>query len=226
MRDGSTSPSATSSPLRPNDAPGARTALLVATAMLCFVSIGQAQQSERVPLNSERIAASFGSYGIEVLASDDDIRVSNLYSTDDGKRTTRTFAVVRFRAAPDGALASEYEAVLAGGSIGATFAASGWRVDKHNRLYTEIEATKAVAELMRFDPGAALAVHLYELEVERDGMRFPFAAIAEVHHPDYLGLDDLEAIYGPVPALDPQAQESMEALLELTRRRMAVPGGR
>ena len=41
-------------------------------------------------LNSERIAQTFGSYGIDVLQADGALRRSNLYSVSDGLRTCRT----------------------------------------------------------------------------------------------------------------------------------------
>ena len=54
------------------------------------------QEAERTPLNSERIEARYGSYGIEVLESDTRIRESNLFSEHAGGRVTRTFAIVQY----------------------------------------------------------------------------------------------------------------------------------
>ena len=45
-----------------------------------------AQAPARELLNSERIAAAFGSYGVEVLEQDDTVRVSNLYSGEGEER--------------------------------------------------------------------------------------------------------------------------------------------
>ena len=54
-----------------------------------------------------------------------------------------------------------------------------------------------VATLMRVAPGTPLAAHAYALDVAREGQSFAYALLVEIHHPDYLGRDDLEAIYGP-----------------------------
>ncbi len=152
-------------------------------------------------LNSERIEQRFGSYGIAVLASDARVRVSNLYSnnpdrTAGGGRICRTFAVVQYPAAVDPAFAAEHAAIVDGGSIGAVFAASGWRVLKAHLRYDEIAASARLAELLHVQSGTRLARHAYLLSVEREGTVFAYAAIAEIHHPDYLTLADLRAIYG------------------------------
>ncbi len=156
-----------------------------------------AQSTTRAALNSERIAARFGNYGIEVLASDARERVSNLYSEANGERTCRTFAVVRYPAAIDPALAEEHAEIVRGGSIGAVFAAHGWQVLKTNLRYFELDAPARVASLMRVATGTRLAAHAYELDVAKDGRTFEYALLVEIHHPDYLKRDDLIAIYGP-----------------------------
>jgi hypothetical protein len=156
-----------------------------------------AQSSARQLLNSERIAARFGNYGIEVLESDPRERLSNLYSEANGQKTCRTFAVVRYPAAIDPALAAEHDEIVRGGSIGAVFASHGWQVLKTNLRYFEIEAPGRVAGLMRVPTGTRLAAHAYELDVARDNRTFPYALLVEIHHPDFLKRDDLLAIYGP-----------------------------
>jgi hypothetical protein len=163
------------------------------------------QSTTRQLLNSERIAARFGNYGIDVLASDARERVSNLYSAADGERTCRTFAVVRYPAAIDPALAAEHDEIVRGGSIGAVFAAHGWQVVKTNLRYFEIDAPARVASLMRVATGTRLAAHAYELDVEKDGRTFEYALLVEIHHPDYLKRDDLIAIYGPADASSREA---------------------
>jgi hypothetical protein len=163
------------------------------------------QSSARQLLNSERIAARFGNYGIEVLASDPHERVSNLYSEANGERTCRTFAVVRYPAAIDPALAAEHDEIVRGGSIGAVFAAHGWRVLKTNLRYVEIDAPERVAGLMRIATGTRLAAHAYELDVAKAGRTLQYALLVEIHHPDYLKRDDLLAIYGPADATTDKA---------------------
>lgn len=170
-----------------------------------------------MPLNSERIEAMFGSYGIEVLESGPRLRVSNLYSVHDGQRITRTFAIVEYPAVIEPAFAKEHAEILAGGSIGAVFAAGGWRVSKHNRAFASLPITPRLARMMASPGASALAAHVYVLEVEKDGARYEYAAIAEVHHPDYLTLGDVQRIYGPLPAMTPEQIERTSRLLAITK---------
>lgn len=194
---------------------------LVLTGGACAQSVGQRAappQPGRALLNSERIEQRFGSYGIDVLESGAEYRVSNLYSLDGGQKTCRTFAVVRYPDRVDAAFAAEHEAILAGGSIGAVFAAAGWRVEKRHLAFATLAATPRVASLMRIASGAALAVHVYVLDIVKGESRFQYAAIVEIHHPDYLGVGDLRAIYG-VP--DPGGREELVAtMLEVAKKKL------
>jgi hypothetical protein len=155
-----------------------------------------AQPRGRELLNSERIEQAFGSYGVEVLASDGRTRITNLYSSDGGMMTCRTFAVVRLPAAIDAALAAEHAAITAGGSIGAVFAANGWRVVKTHLAFRDVAATPRLASLMRVPAGTRLAADAYVLDVEKQGRTLPYAALLEIHHPGYLTVADLARIYG------------------------------
>lgn len=164
-------------------------------ALVCF-----AQSSAGELLNSERIELQFGSYGIEVLASDDELRVSDLYSVDSvtGERTTRTIAIVRYPPAIAAAFAGPHRLILGGGSIGATFRAAGWSVSKSHRYFGRHISSPAIERIMRLDDTPAkLAAHAYELEIERDGQRFVYATILEIHHPAYLSLAGVRRIYAP-----------------------------
>lgn len=158
---------------------------------------GTVRSSPGQLLNSQRIAARFGNYGIDVLQSDPRERVSNLYSEANGERTCRTFAVVRYPAVIDPALAAENDEIVHGGSIGAVFAAHGWQVLKTNLRYFVLAAPERVAGLMGVATGTLLAAHAYELDVAKDGRTFQYALLVEIHHPDYLKREDLLAIYGP-----------------------------
>jgi hypothetical protein len=189
-----------------------------------FLTVAWAQETERLPLNSERIEARFGSYGIEVLHSDASMRVSSLYSGRDEHRVTRTFAVVAYPDVVDDAFTSEHADIVAGGSIGAVFAAAGWRVIKHNWLFTHLSAGGRVARLMRVEEGTELAVHVYVLEVENGDTRAEYAAIAEVHHPDYLSAPQLIAIYGGARPLTEGERARARALLRETRRQLSDGG--
>ena len=172
---------------------------LALVGMLVVLSAA-AQPPEREILNSERIAQTFGSYGVEVLTSDARTRITNLYSVDAGTKTCRTFAVVRFPAAIDAAVAAEHATITGGGSIGAVFAANGWRVLKTHLAFGELEATPRLANLMHVAVGTRLAEHAYVLDVARDGKTVQYAALVEIHHPDYLHRADLERIYGGADA--------------------------
>ena len=153
-------------------------------------------QPPREILNSERIAATFGNYGIEVLEQDAAVRVSNLYSEAGGERTCRTFAVVRYGRI-DAELRAEHAAIVAGGSIGAVLTAAGWEVRKTHLRYELFGATPRLAALMRVAAGTPLAAHVYALDVSKAGRTLEYAALVEIHHPDYLGSGDLLEIYGP-----------------------------
>jgi len=149
-------------------------------------------------LNSERIARKFGSYGIDVLESDARVRVSNLYSLHQGSKICRTFAVVHFPESIENAYLVEHEAILSGQSIGAVFAQHGWTIEKINRYLGVLHSTDPVAGLMGEITPQPLAVHLYDFRVSKPGTSLIYASIAEVHHPDYLSVADLQRIYGTV----------------------------
>ncbi|MBN1239893.1 MAG: hypothetical protein JXB36_15430 [Gammaproteobacteria bacterium] len=188
--------------------PPLRLAVMLALAMpVLWIPAAAAQQdaavrlrepeAAREPLNSERIEQRFGSYGIEVLESDGRLRVSHLYSESGGVRTGRTFAVVSYPEAVDPALAEQHEEITDGGSIGAVFTRSGWTVTKRHLWFGELVSTGESASLMRIAEGLPVAAHVYVLRVARDGRAYDYATIAEVHHPEYLRLEELEPIYGP-----------------------------
>jgi hypothetical protein len=179
-------------------------ALRVSLAVVVLAAVAAApalaQPPARELLNSERIAAAFGSYGVEVLAQDDAVRISNLYSSEAGVTTCRTFAIVRYPPAVDPLVAPEHAAIVAGRSIGAVFAERGWEVRKTHLHYGEIEASPRLAELMRIAPGTRLAEHVYVLDVAKGDRVVEYAALVEIHHPDYLRQTDLVTIYGPADA--------------------------
>ena len=161
-----------------------------------FWVAASAQAPQKELLNSERIAAEFGSYSVEILESDPGLRVTNLFSHEGDSRTCRTFAVVRYPPLIDPAVRQEHAAILAGGSIGAVFAANGWEVRKTHLYFGETNATKRLAALMHVELGTHLAEHVYVLDVAKAGRVIEYAALVEIHHPDYLVRRDLSAIYG------------------------------
>jgi hypothetical protein len=177
----------------------AHTSILVAFALAAAAPAG-AQTPARELLNSERIAAAFGSYGVEVLEQDDTVRVSNLYSGSGQEATCRTFAIVRYTSPVDPALSTEHATIVAGGSIGAVFAARGWEVRKTHLHYGERAAPVKLAALMKVEAGTTLAEHAYVLDVIKDGRVVEYAALVEIHHPAYLDAADLAQIYGHADA--------------------------
>jgi hypothetical protein len=194
---------------------------LVAAVALAGALAAPGQQAGRELLNSERIALRFGSYGIEVLDAMAGTRVSNLYSSTPEGRVCRTFAIVRYPndIAPD--LAVPHATILAGGSMGATLLASGWKVQKRHLYFGHVAATAKVAVLMQVAPGTPLAEHAYLLDVEKDGRVLPYAALIEIHHPDYLGESDLTAIYGTPSSTGREVL--LTTLLEMAAERAENP---
>jgi len=183
-----------------NAIPGSRwrTHLYIVAIALAALAPSAAQPPARELLNSERIAVAFGSYGVEVLEQDQAVRVSNLFSDGADGRTCRTFAIVRYAPRIDPAVSAEHAAIVAGGSLGAVFAAQGWEVRKAHLSYAERPASPRLGALMRIAAGTPLAEHVYVLDVVKNGRTIEYAALVEIHHPDYLSVEDLGKIYGPV----------------------------
>jgi len=174
-----------------------------------------AHESER--LNSERIAERFGSYGIDVINSEPGLRRANLYSSENGVRTCRTYAVVRFVDEADATIDAEHTQILAGKSIGAIFKASGWSIFKetlHIGSATLDDAAHPVATLMHLDRGADVAMHVYRLLLERRQQGIDYATLIELHHPDYLSRADLMNLYSVDArvSLRPQQVEELKSL--------------
>ncbi len=154
--------------------------------------------TEPVLLNSERIERRFGSYGIEVLASEAGLRRSSLYSMHDGVRTCRSYAVVQFADLLDDRYGDEHAEVLAGNSIGAIFRSHGWDLHKQTLHIGTLElppGTSSISALMHIDGSQQLALHVYQLLLVRDSQVFEYATIMETHHPDYLSTSDLHELY-------------------------------
>jgi hypothetical protein len=175
-------------------------------------------------LNSERIEQTFDSYGIEVIYSDERIRLSDLYSLHDGRQVTRSLALVRYPDAVDPVLATEHASIAAGGSIGSTFEAAGWTVIKDYHQYFRIRLSPRLAETMGVATETPLASHAYRLEVASGDRQLEYALIVEIHHPDYLREEDLVAIYGPevVIGMPDDVRELLESGLELLERNLAL----
>jgi hypothetical protein len=162
--------------------------------------------TESVILNSERIERRFGSYGIEVLASEAGLRRSSLFSYDGDTATCRTYAVVQFSEQHDERYDDAHSKVLAGDSIGATFKENGWGIRKDSMYIGSIrlpESRTEVGELMRLTGAHDLALHVYRLVLVREGVAFDYATILEVHHPEYLSEQDLRGLFEYEPSNAP-----------------------
>jgi hypothetical protein len=182
-----------------------------------------AEKQSRPLGNSERIRLKFGSYGIEVLENSPGLRVSSLYSTHDGKKINRTFAVTAYPEVIEAAFEKEHEAIINGKSIGIVFEENGWLIDKRHLYFGEIEApgkhfngrSQAVkAGMIR------AAIHVYALVVRKNGAEFQYAFIAEVHHPEFLQLQDLAAIYGVEFETHLEKKEGIGSFLEVIESRI------
>ncbi len=168
-------------------------------------------------LNSERIEAKFGKYGIEILSNDVQLRRSNLYSISDGVRTCRTYAVVEFLEAPDHRTVEEHQRIVGGGSIGEVFKSHGWRIYKqtlHIGELTVVDAESEIARLMHLDRELQLAMHIYRLLIEKHDTSINYATIIEVHHPDYLDYAALRDTY-PVSDTRLLTEKQLSALVSL-----------
>ena len=166
--------------------------------VLIIGGLAAACSSETELLNSERIELRYGNYGVRVLYSDERQRVSSLYSTGVDGEVCRTFAIVNFVLPPDARLAAEHSSILAGASVGQVFRQAGWRTAKYTLSIRETRAedySVQIPELMLLDPAETLAMHRYRFEVTHGELRIPYAVITEIHHPDYLTVQQLHQIY-------------------------------
>lgn len=154
--------------------------------------------AEPVLLNSERIEKRFGSYGVDILASEAGLRRSSLFSVHDDQRVCRTYAVAQFADQLDDRYGDEHAKVLAGNSIGAVFKSHDWNIHKqtlHIGSLNLLPSKRAISDLMRIGTPRRIAVHVYQLLLVRDIQVFEYATILEAHHPDYLSESDLYDLY-------------------------------
>ena len=174
--------------------------------------------TETLLLNSERIEQRFGSYGVDVLASEAGLRRSSLYSLDNRQRVCRTYSIVRFTDHPDDSYGHEHTKVLAGNSLGQVFRSHGWSIHKQTLHIGSVQAegpASQVCALMMLEAGQTLALHVYQLLLVKKTQVFEYATIIEAHHPDHLSTADLLEIYhyDDSESLSPQALSKLTALL-------------
>lgn len=183
-----------------------------------------ASATETVLLNSERIQQRFGTYGIDVLASEAGLRRSSLYSAGDGERICRTYAVVRFTDQPDTSYSPEHAHVLAGNSLGEIFKANDWAIHKQTLHIGSFDITHPDSDLgllMKIDGSRPLALHIYQLLLARGDQVFEYATIIEAHHPAYLSQADLLDIYHYVNSETLSAQSISELIAIITTNQSA-----
>lgn len=148
--------------------------------------------------NSDRIRLKFGNYGIDIVENELRVRVSNLFSTSEGVKTNRTFAVVMYPAVIEPAFRKEHKAITEGQSIGIVFKEHGWQIDKRHQYVGELEPLSGFSGVHSVFGDIGLArpvIHVYSLIVKKDDQEFHYASITEVHHPEYLGLEELRSIF-------------------------------
>jgi hypothetical protein len=100
------------------------------------------------------------------------------------------------------------------------FEQNGWEIKKNHLYFGEIDmATEHYGDHSLFsDIGTGHpAIHVYSLVVAKDDAEFEYAAIAEVHHPDFLQLEDLQAIYGQGSSSKLAPDESVSNFLDIVR---------
>jgi len=174
-------------------------------------------------LNSERIQNCFGSYGVEIIEQEGNLRISSLFSLDGDQRITRTLAISEFadKLPPD--LLPVYQFIREGASMGSTLEAAGWRVEKHHRYLGETPITSGFSCMtglveLHAESGLMLAVQVYDLWVLKETQEVRFALLAELHDPRYLTLFDLRNIYPAVASQFSQPDAASERLLDRAKQ--------
>lgn len=192
-------------------------ALLACTANPVSNSGSSAAASDL--LNSDRIRTRYGNYGVEIVAQDQDTRVSSLYSSNESNcRTIRTLALVRFHSSTAARVSASHQRIVAGSSIGETLRSAGYPVIKRHIGAANLARHSHHAVVQHFPDSqerTAIATHKYVLEINIAGKQEAYATIVEIHHPDYLSLQQLEAIFGPLPTSPISAQESADLLAHI-----------
>ena len=170
-------------------------------------------------LNSERIEARFGNYGVEILDQNQRIRRSSLYSSEGAVRTCRTYAIVQFANPLANGIETPHKAVKSGQSLGSTFRDAGWSIVKTSLFTGSLSLPDEggrVSELMRLGSRNDLAMHVYRLDLARDGELIHYADIIEIHHPDYLTVADLQRLY-PVSPQDRLGTAALQPFVALVQ---------
>ncbi|AUP77859.1 hypothetical protein [Flavivirga eckloniae] len=148
-------------------------------------------------LNSERIKMKYGSYNIKVLSNTPKLRVSNLYSSHNDKKITRTLAIVHYLEEIDSIFLNEHVKILSGGSIGRVFKQHGWKIKKKSIYLGELQPSIDYSNIYKRMGNISiskLAIHIYGFYIEKDNKDYQYAVISEIYHPDYLTLNNIKQI--------------------------------
>lgn len=182
-------------------------------ALLCtslfplqFVHAAQALKQDVVEtlipkLNSDRIAYFFGNYGVDQIPLNSspfgECRISNLYSIHDEQKFMRTLAVVQFQQPVHQELQQVHQEILQGESIGIALRKNGWKLDKVPLYFGSISLSPQVQSWMREEMTDQAALHIYKLVAFKGDAneRINYCTIVEVHSPQYLNGEWLEALY-------------------------------
>ena len=188
-----------------------KTSSLYVFLLFILLSCNNNIESKNTLLNSERIEQKFGSYGIDIVQSDNQSRVSFLYSLDPNnknKKNYHTLAIVKFRETRK--VSTIHERILNGGSIGKSFKKEGWDIDKTNHQMMVISNPDKLLfkSWLKQINNENLALHFYELNVKSKNYYYLYAEILEIHHPEYLGFNDLTEVYN----LDEETQNNEKLL--------------
>ena len=173
-------------------------------------------------LNSDRIEYFFGSYGVDPLNIDSQVfpssRIANLYSIEDGKKIMRTLAVVDYFQPLHPDLCKVHQEIVNGKSIGIALREHGWTIHKNAVYFGSIALSPNLMEWMDQSESIEGSLHIYQLAVSRDNLdAIPYCTILEVHSPQYLSIEWLQALYeGQYSLFSSKTTESSDFMFRLS----------
>lgn len=159
-------------------------------------------------MNSDRIRQMFGSYSVDVLRQQEDLRIANLCSKHGTRTICRTLAVTLFAPTLPDALQRADQMIREGSSIGETLRQQGFVTHKADTHWCTVTAGEPFASITQQEvaAGSRLAARVYTLLVEHEGDCWEYATIAEAYHPEH------EAIH-----MDSQRCEDADTIPERQR---------
>lgn len=152
-------------------------------------------------LNSDRIEYFFGNYGVDILNVESPIfsnsRITNLYSVHQGKKIMRTLAVVDFLDPIHPDLYEAHHKIKEGESIGIALREHGFRIHKIPMCFGSVFLSPSLMDWMDEHYIDRTVLHVYRLEISKNDKSdlIPYCNILEVHSPQYLTNEWLQALY-------------------------------